>query len=136
MATRNGRSVLGVLYDPMLDRLYEADETSRALLNDHPIAVSSAESVRGTLIGACMFHSPVHDLLGPIGRFIEAGGHVQNYGSIAYAAMLVASGEMSCAIYPGRNGHDIAAARIIIERAGGLVTSFSNTGHAQQPAGF
>jgi myo-inositol-1(or 4)-monophosphatase len=124
--TRAGRPVLGVIYDPMLERLYEADETMRSKLNDQPISVSPADSIRGTLIGACMLHSPFHDLLVPIGRLIEAGGHVQNYGSIAYSAMLVASGEMSCAIYPGTNGHDIAAARIIIERAGGRVTSFSN----------
>lgn len=124
--TRGGRPVIGVIYDPMLDRLYAADELSHTELNGVRIAVSRADSLSGTLVGACMFHGAHRELSRVVPKLVEARGHVQNYGSIAYMAMLVASGEMSCAIYPGDHGHDIAAARIIIENAGGRVTSFEN----------
>ena len=124
--TREGRPVLGVIYDPMLERLYVAREDGPALLNDESIRVSDAPSIAGTLVGACMFHRAHRELSHVVPRLVDARGHVQNYGSITYMAMLVASGEMSCAIYPGAQGHDIAAARIIVERAGGVVTSFEN----------
>lgn len=124
--THRGVPLLGVIYDPMLERLYVAERDGPALLNDERISVSQAPSLNGTLVGACMFHNAHRELSGVIPRLIDARGHVQNYGSIAYMAMLVASGELSCAIYPGTKGHDIAAAKIIVERAGGTVTSFEN----------
>lgn len=125
--THRGTPILGVIYDPMLDRLYAADLDSGTTLNGEPVAVSSASEVRGTLVGAALWHGARYDLAPVIPRLIEARAHVQDCGSIAYMAMLVASGEYSAVIFPGSTGHDMAAAKILVERAGGKATSFAGT---------
>ena len=125
--THRGRPILGVIYDPMLDRLYSTEDGAPTIRNGEPVSVSSADRVSGTLVGACLWHGARYDLAPVIPRFIEARAHVEDYGSIAYMAMLVASGEFSAVVFPGSTGHDMAAAKILVENAGGRVTSFAGT---------
>ena len=50
--------------------------------------------------------------------------HIYSVGSIIRACMCVATGDFTCAIFPGTKGKncDIAAVKVIVEEAGGRVT--------------
>lgn len=121
---RDGVPILGVAFDPYLDRLYVAVKGHGAQLNGEAISVSSAKTIAKKLIdlevpSVMTIVLPVGNLWTEI-RSLE--GKIIRFASIVYGGSLVACGELCAAIYWGRGAHDIAALKIIVEEAGGRVT--------------
>ena len=58
-------------------------------------------------------------------KLVDRGGKVFNLVSIAYMDAMVATGEFAATIFPGLSAHDSAAAKIIVEEAGGIFTSLT-----------
>ena len=113
---KDGEPILGIIYDPFLDRLFEAQKGQGALLNGQPIHVSDAKSFKLNIAGA---GEP-----SMIAALYENGARAMNVLSIAYVSALVASGELVAAIaYTWAGPWDIAAVKLIVEEAGGTVTS-------------
>ena len=116
----NGYPVLGLLYDPILDRLIVAESGNGALLNDKPIRVSESSSFTRSLV-AFEINDPhfnkVRDGL------IKEGCLLTTFACISYASLLVAVGEFRAAIWYGKSPWDGAAVQIIVEEAGGVCTN-------------
>ncbi|MEJ0053306.1 MAG: inositol monophosphatase [bacterium] len=118
---KDGKPILGVVYDPHQKRLYRATKGGGAYLNDEPIRTASHTELAGSFIEADGLRE-FKDM-----NFIETltkeKARFLSYGSTTYAQMLVASGQIDAAIFPlpGRPW-DSAAAKIIVEEAGGIVT--------------
>jgi myo-inositol-1(or 4)-monophosphatase len=109
-----GRPCCGVVYNPISDELYSARLGAGAHRNGVPIHVG----IRETLEGCAM--------LGDRTQLTQAPWpplHVQNRNSVAYRIVLVADGsaDASVSLTPKRDW-DLAAADIILQEAGGLLT--------------
>ncbi len=116
----NGVPVLGVIYDPMMDRMVSATQGGGALLNGSPIAVSAAESFSRTIVEVESNDKKLERLR----RYLKnSGSTVTTFACVTYAAMLVALGELSALVWLGSSPWDAAAAQVIIEEAGGVCSS-------------
>lgn len=122
----DGVSKVGVVYDPFLDKMYTAIHGQGAYLNGKKIMVNDyALEDMQSVSNFDMWPSakyPVYALLQELGKKT----YFVSVGSVIRACMCVASGEFSLAIFPGttRKNCDIAAAKVIVEEAGGKVTNF------------
>ena len=118
--TKNGGSILGVVYDPILDRLFTAEKGNGAYLNGKRFSASSArEFSRTSLIsvdGEARFPSLRQ-------KIRDTGASALNMFSCVYTSMLVASGEFVATIFGNDTPWDAAAVKIIVEEAGGRVTN-------------
>ncbi len=117
--TKNGYPVLGLLYDPMLDRLVIAESGGGAFLNDKLISVSDSPSLARSLV-ALEVNNPRYN--GLRDKLIYEGCLLTSFACISYSSLLVAIGEFKAAIWYGHSPWDGAAVQIIIEEAGGVCT--------------
>lgn len=122
VAVRRGARVLaGAVYAPMLDALYTATADGPAALNGEPIRVSDRQALRESIIMTGMDRS--HDTGMPpltcFGRIANRCRKARVAGSAAidlcWVAQGAAEGYFEASIYLW----DIAAAGLIVERAGG-----------------
>jgi len=117
----DGVPLLGVLYDPYLDRLYEGAVGEGATVNGSPITVSDAPldgsfvALHGGNFGLLDNAAVMHDA-------IVKGMRVMALGSITYESALVATGQLSACVFGGESVWDLAAVKVIVESAGGIVT--------------
>jgi fructose-1,6-bisphosphatase/inositol monophosphatase family enzyme len=116
-----GDAILGVIYDPFLDRLYSAEKGKGAFMNGKAIHVSSNPVMKSTIIGMGKMKK-VKNLF-PVME--EGYGHGVSFItglSIHYMSALVAAGEFAASFFGGTSPHDMAAAAVIVTEAGGRVT--------------
>lgn len=120
----DGIPVVGVIYDPFTDNIYTAIKGKGTYQNDEKINVNdyTLEDMRSVSHfdwwpEADYDISTVLQELGKKTYFVSLG-------SIIRACTCVASGEFILAIFPGtkHKNCDIAAAKVIVEEAGGKVT--------------
>jgi len=128
--TYKGNSILGVIYDPILDRLLYAEKGKGAFLNESPMHVSNRDTVQQTLIEVQSWQNYEHNLNPLKDKLIQKGAQVTTICTVIYAAMLVASGEYGGVLFSGTKPWDAAAVKIIVEEAGGKVTDLR--GHEQR----
>lgn len=110
----DGVPVLGVIYDPFLDRMFVAELGSGAFLNGKKISVNKKDLSRGVIAWSNRGMSEVKE------RFPNLS--IICLWCICYEGVLVASGELQACFYNYVNAHDIAALKVIVEEAGGKVT--------------
>lgn len=120
--TYKGESIVGVIYDPFLNRVYIGEKNTRTTLNGKPIHVSAEDELFNTMMGMSLWAGSKYDFLELIPQFKKAGIMPLNAFSTVYMGMLVASGQLSAAIYLDGHAHDVAALKVIVEGAGGKVT--------------
>ncbi len=121
----HGASILGVVYDPILDRMVVAERGKGAYLNAQRLKASTADSLKNTPVGVGWGKNSPYALSGVSNALTNQGAYPMNFGSITYMGMLVAIGEFTATIFGGRRSHDTAALKIIVEEAGGKVTDLS-----------
>ena len=115
---RNGHPILGVLYDPILDRLVVAESGKGAYLNSRTkIQVDKSSEFTRSIIALEADMSKLRSEL--IGKDCL----VTTFACISYSALLVALGQFRAAIWLGKTPWDGAAVQIITEEAGGVCTS-------------
>jgi myo-inositol-1(or 4)-monophosphatase len=118
---RGGRSVLGVLYNPLKEEFFAAIEGRGATLNGAPLAVGK----RPSLEGCRMLASPGR-LAPERWRTPWPDMEVSRRNALAYRIALVAAGRFDATIAFARvHEWDIAAAGLILAEAGGRMTDFS-----------
>jgi fructose-1,6-bisphosphatase/inositol monophosphatase family enzyme len=129
----NGESILGILYDPYTERLYEATKSNGAYLNGSKIRVNSEVSPPGFITLPFMQYG-ITDTAALAKDVISAGFRCFSVCSVTYESMLVASGQTVATIFSGKTPWDIAAVKIIVEEAGGTVTDlYGNEQKYDQP---
>lgn len=126
--TKNGKPVVGVVYDPFSERLFQAVTGQGAYLNGKPIHVSGK-----ALAGSYMDFELLHTWKGAItvadfrSDLVERQVMPFTLFSFVIASMLVASGELCAAFFGFTKPEDLAAAKVIIEEAGGRVTDIAGS---------
>ena len=120
----DGKPMVGVIYDPFTDNLYSAIKGKGAYRNGEAIHVSdiSLEDKRSVSNFDMWPKSPynIFDALKELGKKT----YFVAIGSVIHASICVATGDFNVAIFPGTKNKncDIAAAKVIVEEAGGKVT--------------
>ena len=120
----DGVSTVGVVYDPFTDNLYSAIKGSGAYRNDERISVNDIklDDMR-SVSNFDMWPEAEYNLYDSI-KELGKKTYFVGVGSVIRACMCVANGDFNLAIFPGtkHKNCDIAAAKVIVEEAGGKVT--------------
>ena len=127
---KDGEPIVGVIYDPYIDRLFAAEKGHGATLNGSPTKVSSIATLNHSLLGVDgppQMPLKVNQIFKPL---TDRGALVLTLRCICYSGMLVAAGEFVGAIMTGTTPWDGAALGVIIPEAGGKITSLN--GEAQR----
>lgn len=119
---RDGKPILGVIYDPFMDRMFTAEQGKGTHLNTAPIHVSESDGFVQKIFGAVLWPGVVETLYPLIEAVVRRGAQHFNCGSIAYMGALVATGDLVSSAFIGTSPWDIAAVKVIVEEAGGKVT--------------
>lgn len=121
----DGEPMVGLVYDPFTDNLYTAIKGKGAFKNNKKIEVNDIlfDDMR-SVSNFDMWSNADYNLYDFI-KEIGKRTYFVSIGSVIRACMCVASGEFNFAIFPGtkHKNCDIAAAKVIVEEAGGKVTN-------------
>ena len=116
----DGQPVLGVTYDPFLDRLYEGVVGQGSFWNGKKLQVND-EGLEGGRLAVSGSIALLYEL--PyLPEFRKKGVKFAGFSGAVYKSCLVAKGKFVGYVEHGVNAHDLAAIHVIVEEAGGKVT--------------
>ncbi|HXF06587.1 MAG TPA: inositol monophosphatase family protein [Blastocatellia bacterium] len=122
-----GEIILGVVYDPNRDELFVAERGAGATCNGRPIRVSRTARLTESLL-ATGFPYDVRrrptTSLDYFGRFVLTAQAIRRDGSAALDLCYLACGRFDGFWEQGLAPWDMAAGFLIVEEAGGRVTTF------------
>jgi myo-inositol-1(or 4)-monophosphatase len=130
-AREAGKTVAGVIWDPLREELYCAERGGGAWRNGSKLAVSARPRIDGAFV-ATGFPFRSRGLIDPYlalfrAVFVRARG-IRRAGSAALDLALVAAGVYDGFFELHLAPWDVAAGAILIEEAGGAVTDFDGGG--------
>src|SRR3989338_9563013 len=129
----NGASILGVVYDPFMDRMFVAEKGKGAFLNGKKTSVSSQRTFKHALFSVVHWNGAPFDFSRTATVLKNEGARISNV-SISYMGALVAAGAFAGTIFPGDQPNDTAAVKVLVEEAGGKVTDiFGDERHYDRP---
>jgi len=124
-----GQSILGVVYDPFMDKLYRAEKDQGAYLNNGRIYVSKKTKVEETALNIFSWVGAKYQYPGLFDEVWQKDVFDMNLGCVGYADMMVACGEFTACVFPGETTWDSVAPKIIVEEAGGKFTDLYGNDH-------
>jgi fructose-1,6-bisphosphatase/inositol monophosphatase family enzyme len=122
----DGEVQVGVVYDPFKREMYTAIRGKGAYCNGKIIQVNQLHlGDLGYSLNFEIWENAKFDTMG-IANSLLSEAKISCIGSVARACTLIARGYMSCDLFPGvdHGNCDVAAASLIVEEAGGMVTDF------------
>jgi len=124
LVNEDGQSVIGVVYNPFQDRLYEAVKGAGAYLNGMRINVSEKAELDGAYIDEELWinHEEEVTFDNPKDVLNKLGAKVTTQCSAVIMGCFVAKGDYEAMIFGQGKPEDIAALAIIVTEAGGKVT--------------
>ncbi len=114
-----GQPVLAVVYDPFIDRLFVAQKDKNATCNGKIVKVSNDD------IGPKMLFCGHGATIDVMRNFKKVKFTPLTLSSSVYMGMLVATGKVAVYIKSGGSPWDVATIKLIVEEAGGKVTTLS-----------
>lgn len=124
----NNKTVLGVVYDPLLEELYCATTDSKATLNNKLISVSNHSTITDAFIGFGVPYTLDTESEAILKRaslqYSKASFRIK--GSAAVEICYVAAGRYDVFFHSGLSPWDVAAASFILQQAGGKNKDFKN----------
>ncbi len=132
----DGKPVLGVVYDPMQDECFTALAGGTPTCNGRPLHVSDRRKMSEAVV---FIGHGSHDGSGEAGirRFAHVSGQVRKIrilGSAAIALCYIAAGRFDAYVESRISLWDFAAARVILEAAGGVLEFTPAEGSATKGA--
>jgi len=125
--TYQGKSVIGVVYQPLLNEYFMASRGKGAFLNGKPIKVSAIHEIKDSmvLVGLPYAKSATYSKLFEYFALVAKKSYsVRHFGAAALDQAYVACGRVDGVFFEDLAWWDIAAGYLLIEEAGGLVTDF------------
>lgn len=123
------KPVLGIVYDPMHEELYEAVQGGAAYLNGKELRISKVAELGKALLGTGFpydISESADNNLAPFAAMIKRCQGVRRVGAAALDLCYVAAGRLDGFWELKLKPWDTAAGRLIVEAAGGRVTDFLN----------
>lgn len=121
-----GDIILGVVYDPMRDEIFTAEKGKGALLNGKKIKVSQIDKLGGSLLATGFSYGVTRKdrNISHFRNLLAKTQAIRRAGSAALDACYVACGRFEGFWEMNLQPWDTAAASLIVEEAGGVVTKF------------
>ncbi len=122
---QNGRTELGVVFDPVHDEIFTAARGHGAFVNQTPIKAADATDFGAGLVA--IGHSLRTDsdqTLAALHRLLSLGGMYHRCGSGALSLAWVAAGRLIGYYEPHMNSWDCLAGLLLVEEAGGWTNDF------------
>ena len=122
----------GVIYDPLRDELFEGRRGGGAFLNGRLIRVSRTDRLDRALLATGFpydIRERLPETLARLGRLLGVAQGVRRAGSAALDMCYVACGRFDGFWEENLKPWDTAAGLLIIEEAGGKITTFSGGGY-------
>jgi len=122
----DGVAEVAAVYDPNRRELFTAERGAGARLNGQPLQVSSATQLVDALLVTGFpydVHRRLDDIVGLFAAFVGRARAVRRLGSAAIDLCWVAAGRMDGFWESDLNPWDIAGGALIVEEAGGRVTT-------------
>jgi myo-inositol-1(or 4)-monophosphatase len=124
---KNNETIYGVVYDVMRDMVYSAEKGSGAFCNGKKLSVSANDDLRKSVL-VTGFPYNVHEnpdyAFERFTSFLKIARAIRRLGSAALDMCYVAEGVFDGFWEVSLNPWDMAAGKLLIEEAGGLVTNF------------
>lgn len=131
----DGRPLLGWVYDPVHDQLFEARAGEGAFRDGERIRISPARGPAEACIGLSFtFHVPRARYVALIDGLLEAGFDHRRMGSAALGLAHVADGGTEGMVFLRANIWDVLGGMLLVREAGGVTTDFSAFGDPPRPA--
>jgi len=118
----------GVIYDPLRDELFEGKKGGGAFLNGQPIRVSTIDRLDRALLATGFpydIRERLPETLARLGRLMGTAQGVRRAGSAALDLCYVACGRFEGFWEENLKPWDTAAGLLIVQEAGGRITTFS-----------
>ena len=124
--------VLGVIYDPSRDELWETVKGGPSQLNGRAIRVSERTELGDAImsIGFAKSKATINAGLQLLPKYVERVRKCRMMGSAALDLAYVATGRLDAYIEQSVSLWDVAAGKLLVENAGG---SFEMTAHTDNP---
>lgn len=119
----DGKPQVAVMYEPLLNKMFTAVKGQGALLNGQPTHVSATPQIHHASVGVTASVGQIFARKPFFDALLKHEAFISTIPGNVFKASLVAQGLMDAFIFPGQGAHDIAAEKLIIEEAGGKVTS-------------
>ena len=129
---RQGRSILGVVYNPVADEMFYAEQGSGAYLNGEKLPIK--EHV--PLLRSAMANVDLKRLSAKLAAGVCTERHFssqRNYGSCALEWCYTAAGRFDLSLHGGQKLWDYAAGCLILEEAGGHMCGFEQDDFWAEP---
>jgi fructose-1,6-bisphosphatase/inositol monophosphatase family enzyme len=123
----DGEPLVGVILDPFTSSLYTAAKGQGAFKNGKKITVNDYNLDDKRSVGDyCMWALTGYDVHKTVIKLRERT-YMVSLGSVTRACVLVADGQFTFELFPGTKTKnvDVAAAKVIVEEAGGIVRDFN-----------
>ncbi|TYB33884.1 MAG: inositol monophosphatase [Flexistipes sinusarabici] len=122
------RGEIGIVYNPIMEELFTAERSNGAFLNGKAIKVSSTGEMVNSLIGTGFPYSIVESgdnevIIQRLRNILESSRGIRRAGSAALDLCYTAKGVFDGYYESGLKPWDVAAGKIILEEAGGHVSS-------------
>lgn len=128
-----GQVVVGVVYDPLRDELFQAVRGGGAFLNDRPITASATETLdQALLVTGFPYHLAEFDstaLFGLFRDYVVKSGGIRRDGSAALDFCYIACGRLDGYWEFFLHPWDAAAGALIAEEAGAVVTNLAGAAY-------
>lgn len=124
-----GRTEIGVVYDPIAEEMFVAVRGHGALLNGRPLRIGDEGRTKSRLIEAGYSSvRPIEDYLQLVGALVRSGYAIVQSGSAALGLARVASARVDgyCELF--LNSWDVLAGMLLVEEAGGWTNGFIDNG--------
>jgi myo-inositol-1(or 4)-monophosphatase len=125
----DGEIVVGVTFDPTRNELFSAEKGRGSALNGKSIRVSSTEKLSEALIvtGFPYDFKQRENFARHLTEFLLSSRGVRRDGSAAIDMAYVACGRFDGFWEEGLNPWDVAAGKLLIEEAGGVITYYDGS---------
>lgn len=120
----NDKVVLGLIYMPLTDELYIAQEGKGAFCNGKKIKVSSRPMKEATLIYDSSIRYNRKEMLPLLGKLADQAFNIRMFGSTVRSLTYVAEGKAEAGIEFNDKVWDFAAGLLLVQEAGGKCTDF------------
>lgn len=117
----DGKSMMGVAYEPVTDKLYWATKGGGAFCNDHSIHVNT-QNLRNGILGTISSQYRIRREAPYFDALLDMHVTMAAFSGAVAKCIRVAEGRFVGYIEELVNAHDMAASDVIITEAGGKVT--------------
>ncbi len=131
-AMSQGEILCGVIYQPMTNELFVAEKGRGAYLNGKQISVSTIDSFDKAMMSTGFPYNVdenPHHCIDKLAQMLIQGVPVRRLGSAAIDLAYVAAGRFDAFWEVSLHPWDVAAGKLLVEEAGGIVTHWDGSPH-------